>query len=231
MKKYLIILFIITSCAKQSQKLPGDKVLSNEAKDEEVTKKNPGHGNPHNQPTTNGTGCVLLDFDGHTGNNSLWGNMTYAPSGLNATDQLSVLNRVKSDYSFNSNLKITTGEPEFFTYPINKRQRIVITTSWEWYGYYGGVAYINSFSWYDNTECFVFSSNLGYNAKYIADASSHEAGHTFGLPHQSDYDESCNVINEYSNGKIMGYPYYQNSVWWVSCRANDTLIINRTVNQ
>ena len=47
----------------------------------------------------------------------------------------------------------------------------------------GGVAFIGSFSWDTDTPCFVFAARLANTAKYIADASVHEVGHTLGLIH------------------------------------------------
>lgn len=250
MKNLIFILIgamLVVSCNKQvtNQMPPMDKELFNEAKDAEIaTKKNP-HGNPHNQPpptvdTTPKKACIYLDFDGEVVSNTLWntnGVISCNNSGLDITTQQSVAARVQQDYSFNSNIKIVTTESEYSLYPTDKRMRVIVTST-AWYGNVGGVAYVNSITWGDGTPCFVFSSLLSYNWKYIADASSHEAGHTFGNRHQSDYDESCNKTNEYSNGKIMGYPYYSNAVWATgtssaccTCLQDDKNIINQTVNQ
>src|SRR6185503_17178456 len=157
------------------------------------------HGNPNNPPqdTTTRSGCLLLDFDGEVVSNTLWninGPFTCASSGLSADQQVQILARVRQDYSA-FNVTVTTDEAIYNTYPQNKRRRCIITTSWEWYGYVGGVAYLNSFNWYDDSPCFVFSSLLGFNTKYISDAISHEFGHTFGCRHKADYtffeDGSC----------------------------------------
>jgi hypothetical protein len=85
------------------------------------------------------------------------------------------------------------------------------------------VAYINSYSWGDNTPCFVFTALLNYNSKQIAEAASHEVGHTLGLRHQSAYDAYCNKTSEYNSGNgsgeigwapIMGVGYYRNMTLW-----------------
>jgi hypothetical protein len=64
---------------------------------------------------------------------------------------------------------------------------------------------------------------LGYNAKAVAEAASHEVGHTLGLRHQSSYNTSCVRTAEYNVGKgqgetgwapIMGVGYYQNFTVW-----------------
>jgi hypothetical protein len=85
------------------------------------------------------------------------------------------------------------------------------------------VAYITSFNWGDDTPCFVFSVQLSYNPKYIAEATSHEAGHTLGLFHQSTYNAGCVKTAEYNPGTgtgeigwapIMGVSYSKNLTLW-----------------
>jgi hypothetical protein len=101
--------------------------------------------------------------------------------------------------------------------------RIVFTESWEWYGQVGGVSYTGSFTWGNNTPCFVFSSLLGYNTKNISEAASHEAGHTLGLRHQASYDASGVLVSSYNYGQgsgeiswapIMGVGYNSNLTIW-----------------
>jgi hypothetical protein len=91
------------------------------------------------------------------------------------------------------------------------------------FGVAGGIAYPNSFLWGNNTPCFVFSTLLHYNEKYIAEAISHEVGHTLGLHHQRGYTTSCSLLSEYNSGKgfgitgwapIMGNSYYNNVTTW-----------------
>ncbi|MGE3315225.1 MAG: DNRLRE domain-containing protein [Planctomycetaceae bacterium] len=77
----------------------------------------------------------------------------------------------------------------------------------------GGVSYVNSFtSPVSPPVSYAFAKDLYNNAKYIADAVSHEAGHGFGLLHQSSFDANGNMTAEYSSGSgnwapIMGYAY------------------------
>jgi hypothetical protein len=168
---------------------------------------------------------IFLDFDGHIVQGTSWNSITAIEckdAALTALQMEAIFNRVAEDYRpFTVN--ITTDSTKYDAAPADRRMRVVLTTSSSWYGSAGGVAYINSFIWGDNTPCFVFTALLGYNTKNIAEAASHEAGHTLGLRHQSSYDATCNKTSEYNAGKgtgeigwapIMGVGYYQNMTLW-----------------
>lgn len=182
--------------------------------------------NLNSYPTA--TSVIFLDFDGHNVSGTMWnvnGPFTCNSSGLSDAAITEVFDRVAEDYR-PFNINVTTNETKYNSAPYNKRMRVVITTSNEWYGSgAGGVAYINSFTWGDNSPCFVFSALFGYNVKNIAEAASHEAGHTLGLRHQSSYDAGCGLISDYNWGQgtgeigwapIMGAGYNQNMTLWNS---------------
>ncbi len=170
---------------------------------------------------------IFLDFDGHNVAGTSWnfdGPFYCGPSGLDNSQITTVFNRVAEDYRpFNVN--ITTDSTKFLAAPINRRMRVLLTVSYEWYGSAGGVGFIGSFTWGDDSPCFVFTSLLSYNVKNIAEAASHEAGHTLNLQHQSVYNGSCVKTAEYNTGQgtgeigwapIMGAGYYQNMTLWNS---------------
>src|SRR5688572_1321069 len=174
------------------------------------------------------TAVIYLDFDGHSVSGTMWnvnGAFTCNSSGLTDAAITEVFNRVAEDYR-PFNINVTTNQTKYNSAPANRRMRVVVTTSHEWYSSSaGGVAYINSFTWGDNTPCFVFSALLTWNTKNIAEAVSHEAGHTFGLRHQSYYNSSCVKISDYHWGQgtgeigwapIMGAAYNQNMSLWNS---------------
>lgn len=205
----------------------------------------PHPNDPPLPPVTPLNGCLLLDFNGHFVSGTLWntnGAFTCAPSGLNATGEQDVLNRVTAYYSvFNPYINITTSETVFNSYPQNKRRRIIITSTMpSGFQNSGGVAYVNSFSWFDDSPAFVNSAGLGYNTKNISDATSHEGGHTLGCRHQSSYDVNCVKTSEYFWGnKIMGASYSDPNPQWsigqssLGCLIiqNDTLIIFATLRK
>ena len=198
----------------------------------EVGKGKPG-GSGGGNGTTGGGGSttptlanvILLDFNGHYVANTMWnvnGPYTCSPANLTAEEADPILQRVVTDFT-PFNITVTTDEAVYNAANPSKRMRVVITESWEWYGQVGGVSYLNSFTWGSNTPCFVFSSLLGYSVKKIAEACSHEAGHTLGLRHQSLYDENGVKLNEYNWGQgsgeigwapIMGASYNENLSLW-----------------
>jgi hypothetical protein len=167
---------------------------------------------------------IFLDFDGQTVPAGTWTgtDLICAPAGINTAQMTEVFNRVAEDYR-PFNINITTDSTKYFAAPVIKRMRVIITPTYEWYGPAGGVAFVTSFNWGDDTPCFVFSVQLSYNPKYIAEASSHEAGHTLGLFHQSTYNGSCVKTAEYNPGigsgeigwaPIMGVGYSKNQTTW-----------------
>ncbi|MGE0567205.1 MAG: T9SS type A sorting domain-containing protein, partial [Bacteroidia bacterium] len=148
-----------------------------------------------------------------------------SPSTLSSGAITQIWQRVSEDYRpFDVN--VTTEESKFNAANPNLRMRIVITTSSSWYpNNVGGVAYLNSFSWGGNpdTPCWVFENKLGYNAKNVAEAASHEGGHTLSLKHQSVWNASCAKTAEYHSGigsgvtswaPIMGVGYSKNVTIW-----------------
>lgn len=171
------------------------------------------------------TATVYLDFDGHRVNGTSWNSMgpiDCGPSNLTTTQVTEIFNRVAEDYR-PFNINITTDSTKYWAAPSNKRMRVILTISSSWYGAAGGVSFLSSFNWADNTPCFVFTALLGYSSKKSAEAASHEIGHTLGLNHQSSYDANCVKTAEYNPGSgsgeigwapIMGNSYSRNLTLW-----------------
>lgn len=171
------------------------------------------------------TATIFLDFDGHTVNGTAWnynGPIVCGPSGLTTDQMTEIFDRVSEDYR-PFNINITTDSTKYLSAPANRRMRVILTVTSSWYGSAGGVAYVGSFTWGDDTPCFIFSALLGYNTKNIAEAAAHEAGHTLGLYHQAAYDSNCVKTSDYNYGvgggeigwaPIMGVGYYRNMTLW-----------------
>jgi hypothetical protein len=131
-----------------------------------------------------------------------------------------VWSRVSEKYSpFDVN--VTTEDPG--TYEFNQTVRVVVGGDSTWAGgVYGGYGYVGGFVGATSNTAWVFSKNLGKGLpKYVAEAAAHEAGHNFGLQHQSTYDAGGNKTDEYNRGSdasapIMGFSYYaQRGLWWL----------------
>lgn len=183
---------------------------------------------------------IFLDFDGHTTTSTSWNssftsgasittppysNDSTVSTAFSATELeniYSIWQRVAEDYA-PFDIDVTTQDPgvealrKSTTSDTAFGVRVCIGgSSYDWYGAgAGGVAYLNSFSWNSDTPCFVFPAQLGSgNAKYTAEAASHEAGHTFNLSHDGQTN-----ITEYYQGHanwapIMGVGYYKDVVQW-----------------
>ncbi len=168
---------------------------------------------------------ILLDFDGHKVQGTSWntsGPINCDGANLPTSKIDEIYSRIAEDYR-PFNINITTDESKYNAAPSNRRMRVIFTISSSWYGSAGGVAYIGSFTWGDNTPAFVFTALLNYNTKFISEAGAHEAGHTLSLQHQASYDASCVRTSPYNYGTgegeiswapIMGVGYYKNATTW-----------------
>lgn len=168
-------------------------------------------------PVPSGSKVIFLDFDGHTVSGTYWNNgstIIAAHSGLTTDQQATVLMNVRNHFA-GRDVIVTVDSTAFWSARVDKRIRVVVTVSYQWYPYLvGGVAYTNSFTWTDETPCFVFSSLLNYNIRNIGYVCSHEAGHTLGTRHHAKYDAQCNKVSDYTPdaypdgyGHLMGLPY------------------------
>ncbi|MFN5134585.1 MAG: T9SS type A sorting domain-containing protein [Chitinophagaceae bacterium] len=184
---------------------------------------------------------IFLDFDGQTVSSPYWTTIPFyaTPANLTSTQITRVFNQVAEDFR-PFNLNVTTDSTVFFAATPGRRQRIIITEYSQWYGNAGGVAYNPSFRWTQDVPGFVFSNLLStnadpnVNAKRVAEATSHEAGHTLGLDHQKLYNATCGLTTEYNPGSgsgeigwapIMGNSYSRNLSLWhngtsLSCTTN-----------
>ncbi|QDV17128.1 hypothetical protein Pan153_17630 [Gimesia panareensis] len=183
---------------------------------------------------------IYLDFNGHTTTGTLW-NETYASGSSIVTPAYDIdgnvavfstfehevmqriWQRVAEDFApFNVNVT-TVESPASDLIKSNASDtrwgvRVVIGEN-TWYHDAGGVAYIDSFNW--DTPAFVFNTSLSD----VAEAVSHEVGHTLGLDHDGTSAE------EYYEGHgsgttgwapIMGAGYYQNLVQWSKGEYTDS---------
>ncbi|NEO72754.1 zinc-dependent metalloprotease family protein [Moorena sp. SIO3H5] len=163
---------------------------------------------------------IYLDFDGDTTTNTLW-NQNFGSSIVTPaydtdgnTSNFStaetetiwrIWQRVAEDFSpFDVN--VTTAQPS--DHQLKKTSdsdsqwgiRVVIGGDGSWYQQgIGGLAYMDSFNWGTDTPVFIFSENrAGGSEKAVAEAISHEVGHSLGLTHDG------NLTNHYYSGHDNG---------------------------
>lgn len=139
-----------------------------------------------------GASVLYLDFDGQLMNGTTWNfvNQYFEPSGL-SIDQINFIRdscQREANRVTNGKLIVTTDESVYSAANPFKRMRNINTVTYQYYqtltgSLSGGAAYVNSFTWGDNTPALIHTSLLSYNTGYIIRANIHEAGHTFGLYH------------------------------------------------
>ena len=184
---------------------------------------------------------IFLDFDGQTVAGTSWNsyyNQTtlIAPaydtdgntSVFGATELLQIEDawkRVSEDFRpFNINVttvdpgiealrKTSTTDPQWGIRVVVTKEASMVTDPAKRTGY-GGIAYIDSFNWSSDTPAWVYTTG----GKNVAEAASHEAGHSLGLSH-----DGLNGGTEYYGGHgsgetgwapIMGAGYYKNVTQW-----------------
>ncbi len=165
---------------------------------------------------------VYLDFDGETVTDPGWNNgvtiVALAPT-LTQAEILQIFNRVKEDFA-PFNVDITTDLSRYNAVPANRRTRCIITPTNTAAPGAGGVAYVGAFnsagtSLSSTVPCWVFNGGV----VGIAEAISHEVGHTMGLIH----DGRTSPVEGYYAGQgtgatswapIMGVGYYVTVAQW-----------------
>ncbi len=191
---------------------------------------------------------IYLDFDGELVTGTAWNNQNYtgtydtgstinAPAfstdadlGSFSASELATIQevwaRVSEDFA-PFQVDVTTQDPGAAVFRAGGQAiRVLVSTDIDatsgqrWYLEAGGVAYLDSWNWLDGTPVWVFSNRLGNGTpKYVAEAASHEAGHSFNLSH----DGRISPAEQYYSGQgsgptgwapIMGNSYYQALTQW-----------------
>ena len=184
-------------------------------------------------PTTR---VIVLDFDGHNAQGTAWGNTAAQNTAafdfdggaetFTAAERaviFSVWQRVAEDYA-PFDIDVTTEDPG--PSAINRSStsdsvfgtRVVVTPSKPYNCNCGGVAYVGVYDETGDTHdyyqpAWVFTAGVGYGAKNIAEAASHEAGHNLGLSH-----DGTRRVGYYTGhgdwAPIMGVGYYEPISQW-----------------
>jgi len=209
------------------------------------------------------TKTIYLDFNGHTTSGTWWntnfnGGAAFTTPAFSVDGSASfsdaeleriqlIWERVAEDFApFDVN--VTTQDPG--TAAIVKSGsgdsawgvRVVVGGSYSnWFGESaGGVAYLNTFGSSLDMGVFVFSNNLSNGEKNVAEAISHEVGHSLGLSH--DGKGSVSYYEGHGSGAtgwapIMGVGYYRELSQWSkgeysgsTTRQDDLAIISSSAN-
>jgi len=186
----------------------------------------------HSRPGANRV--IYLDFDGHVDNTpGYWKDGAYAPpynipnSDPNtfSTEErnriIEIWQRVAEDFSM-YDINVTTEEPNIedlrktSTSDARYGIRVCIGGSGnDWYGSnVGGVAYVGTFNAANDVPCWVFPAGSGYGAKNIAEATSHEVGHTLGLLHDGIEGGTSYYSGQGNWAPIMGNSYVRTISQW-----------------
>src|SRR5436190_1350609 len=176
---------------------------------------------------------IYLDFDGHVTQNTAWNKNWSNPkitspaydidgnansfSSTELANIESAWKRVAEDY-IPFQVNVTTVDPgvealrRYGAGDTKWGVRVVITSDTEGTGA-GGIGYVGSFTWSSDTPVFVYTKG----EKSIAEAASHEAGHSLGLAHDgTNRDEyyAGHGSGDASWAPLMGVGYYKNVTTW-----------------
>ncbi len=182
---------------------------------------------------------IYLDFDGHTISGTAW-NSTYTtiiapawdvggdPSVFTDAERTTIAQiwaRVAEDYA-PFDVDVTTeypGEDRITRSSASDEyygMRALISPISSYFGSYGGIAYVGVFAYTSDAykPALIFPEKLANSEKSIAEACSHEVGHTLGL-----YHDGTTTGTEYYAGHgtgetgwapIMGSGYSRNVTQW-----------------
>jgi uncharacterized repeat protein (TIGR01451 family) len=193
----------------------------------------------HSNPTARVK--LYLDFDGHVEPTNNVTIPVYDRDGDGTTFSDSELDlismawsKVSEDYApFNVDVttveppELAAGVPESVANGVALRVAIGGDGSWTG-GVYGGIASVGAFTNSAANVVYVFPVHTG-DGKADGDVASHEAGHGFGLSHQSTYDQNGVKTNEYNPGDgtwapIMGNTYVPITTWYNGTSSNGPTI-------
>lgn len=185
---------------------------------------------------------IYLDFDGHLLSGTVWNsrynggaNLTAPawdldgnPLAWNETELGRIQNiwqRVAEDFApFDVDVTTELTNESVLTRATTSDDvfgvRVLISAISSYVGNYGGIAYVGVFDSASDyyKPALVFPERLSNSEKYIAEACSHEAGHTLGLSHDGTSTGTAYYLGQGSGecawAPIMGAGYYKNLSQW-----------------
>ncbi|MBT9393171.1 zinc-dependent metalloprotease [Hymenobacter sp. NST-14] len=181
---------------------------------------------PSLQSLPGAKGCLYIDLDGEYVVGTPWNNgnpIDAAPSGIeNDPAKVQAFWELVSEDFRPFSMNVTTDLAVFNSYPMNMRMRCIVTPTNTAAPGAGGVAYVTSFRYNNDTPCWVFMND----PKAGGEATSHELGHTLGLSHDGRISPSEGYYQgQGSWAPIMGVGYYKPVTQWSKgeyAQANQT---------
>jgi len=192
-------------------------------------------------------GVIFIDVDGETVSDPFWTSgsaINAAPSTLTSDQVIEVVGLVAQDYA-PFDVTITTDAALYAATPPGFRMHVVVTPTDDAAPGSGGVAYIDSWSlagkdFSSDVVCWVFNQSV----KGVAEALSHEVGHTLGLYHDGQTSgteyyagHGGGLTTPTSWAPIMGVGYYRSLVQWskgeyvlANNTEDDLALIGRSAN-
>ena len=153
----------------------------------------------------------------------------FSPAELAAVQEIWA--RVAEKYS-PFNINVTTVDPGMYLDRVTMRS--VVGGDGAWTGATGrsGVAFVGAFTNTASNTAWTFANTFAADRRAVAESIAHEAGHGFGLNHQSVYDAAGVREAEYNRGDsstapVMGTSYYAaRGLWWNGPATSATTIQN-----
>jgi len=139
----------------------------------------------------NSINTIYLEFNGVKVQDPMWnaGKIINALSPQYTDEQIKTIYAVIAERYAAFDVNVTTDISFYTKSKVSSRTRVIFTPTNDWFLGAGGVAFIGTFKnagtgiWSPTIPCWVFTQAFGADVKDVAEAATHEIGHTLSLEH------------------------------------------------